>query len=64
MKKQIASGGILVWVLLIIASGSNLVIDFSGGEWTGWTTYSLVATIVCIVGLIVTIIERRKPTAE
>lgn len=64
MKKQIASGGILVWILLIIATGINLVLDLTDDDWTGWTTYSLVATIVCIVCLIVTIIERRKPAAE
>ena len=69
IKKRIASSGILIWAVLTITSGILLGSGFaSDDESTGWTIYHLVVGVpiflVVVACLIVTIIERRKSTAE
>ena len=69
MKKRIASSGILIWAVLTISQAVQLGIAFvQHDESTGWTIYLLVVGVpvflVVVACLIVTIIERRKSTAE
>ena len=61
--KGLNSSGTLFWIVLLIATAIPPVAT-PVDEWSGWTIYSLVGAIVCIVGLIVTLVRSRKPTAE
>ena len=61
--KGLNSTGTLFWVVLLIATAIPPVTT-PVDEWTGWTVYSLVGAIVCIVALIVTLVRSRKPTAK
>ena len=63
MMKGLNSPGTLFWIVLLIATAIPLVTT-PVDDWTGWTMYSLVGAIVCIVGLIVAIIRSPKPTAK
>ena len=53
----------ILWFVLLIATAiapMTTPVD----EWTGWTIYSLVGALACVVGLIVALTWRKKPTAK
>ena len=53
----------IFWFVLLIAT-AIAPMTTPADEWTGWTIYSLVGAIVCVVGLIVTLTWRKKPMAK
>ena len=61
--KGLNSSGTLFWIVLLIATAIPPVTT-PVDEWSGWTIYSLVGAIVCIVGLIVTLVRSQKSTAK
>ena len=53
----------IFWFVLLIATAiapMTTPVD----AWTGWTIYSLVGAIVCVVGLVVALTRRKKPTTK
>ena len=63
MMKGLNSRGTLFWIVLLIATAIPPVTT-PVDKWTGWTVYSLVGAIVCIVGLIVAFVRSHGPTKE
>ena len=57
------SSGTLFWIVLLIATAIPPVTT-PVDKWTGWTVYSLVGAIVCIVVLILTLVRSRKSTVN